>query len=170
MFILSLLFYTASTSAKQPLSPLSRSNSCGNTCCDKMAAQKESPQETTLTASDLFPDIWNDATSDIRLTMFGFRRFRTTQLINLRYLEKELEKVDRAIYQAGLQLPQHVPELDRLGLKHAQRDVTTQPMEATINEDLIIRLRSLTKEYSNVELFLDGWLETDWIRRSSAGF
>ena len=126
--------------------PLSdRSNNDANTWCNEVKAQSIDPYECVTPTLELFPDIWNDATSDNRLTMFGFRRFRTSHLVNLKMLEKEFERVDRAIYQTGLRLPQHISKADRLGLKDAKKD--PQDSRTAIDEDLILSLRKLVKEY-----------------------
>ena len=37
----------------------------------------------------LFQKLWPDVTSDNRLSLFGFRRYRTTHLFNLRLLEAD---------------------------------------------------------------------------------
>jgi hypothetical protein len=98
----------------------------------------------------LFSKSWPETTSDNRLTLFGFRRFRTTHLLNLRLLEAEIDKIDHDLYQAGLQLNQSLDRehsLDRLGLKQAKRDCKPMKVEEVVNEDLILRLRGLIKEY-----------------------
>ena len=53
---------------------------------------------------DQFNKIWREITSDNRHTLFGFRRYRTTDLLNLRLLEAEIGTIDHDVYQAGLQL------------------------------------------------------------------
>ena len=98
----------------------------------------------------LFQNLWPDITSDNRLSLFGFRRYRTTHLFNLRLLEAEINEIDHELYQTGLQLDsafdgQHA--LDRLGLKQAKRDMDRRGLEHVVDRDLIMRLRSLIKEY-----------------------
>jgi hypothetical protein len=44
------------------------------------------------------------STADNNLTLHGFRRFKTTHLLNLRYLEDEVAQMDHTLYQAGLSL------------------------------------------------------------------
>lgn len=102
------------------------------------------------TYSLLFPKVWRESTSDNRLTLFGFRRYRTTHLLNLRFLEAEIHKIDHDLYQAGLQLVQPLGRehiIDRLGLKQARQDSQRVKMEDVVNETSILRLRSLIKEY-----------------------
>lgn len=99
---------------------------------------------------DLFSKIWREITSDNYHTLFGFRRFRTTHLLNLRLLEAEIGAIDHDVYQAGLQLGQplgHGHTLDRLGLKHAKRDSKRTKVEEVVNQDSILRIRRLIKEY-----------------------
>lgn len=98
----------------------------------------------------LFRKVWRESTSDNRLTLFGFRRFRTTHLLNLRYLEAEIDKIDHDLYQAGLHLNQslgHTNTIDRLGLKQAKKDDKRVEVEEVVSEALILRLRRLIKEY-----------------------
>jgi hypothetical protein len=44
------------------------------------------------------------STADNNLTLHGFRRSKTTHLLNLRYLEDEVAQIDHTLYQAGLSL------------------------------------------------------------------
>lgn len=100
--------------------------------------------------SELFSKFWRDITSDNHLTLFGFRRYRTTHLLNLRFLEAEIHKIDHALYQAGLQMEQPLGcdhTLDRLGLRKAKIDDEQVKAEQLLNENLIIRLRRLIREY-----------------------
>ena len=102
--------------------------------------------------SKTFRKVWPDITSDNYLTLFGFRRYRTTHLLNLRFLEFEIDKIDHDLYQAGLQLERPLGRehaLDRLGLKQAKRDDKQIKMEEIVNQALILRLRSLIKEYGD---------------------
>lgn len=99
--------------------------------------------------ASLFRKFWCAATDDSRLTLFGFRRFRTSHLLNLRYLEEEIHKVDHDIFQAGLQLGVPCTAADRLGLKHGRRDNRALGVEALITPELISRLRDLLKQYGS---------------------
>lgn len=99
---------------------------------------------------DLFMKSWREITSDNRHTLFGFRRYRTIHLLNLRLLEAEIGTIDHDIYQAGLQLDQPLGRehiLDRLGLKHAKIDSKRAKVEEVVNKDSILRLRKLIKDY-----------------------
>lgn len=96
----------------------------------------------------LFGSFWRGATSDHHETLFGFRRYRTAHLLNLRFLEAEIEEIDRHLYQAGLQRDQCLDRryrVDRLGLQRAKRD--SEHVGQPVNKDLIARLRTLIKEY-----------------------
>lgn len=98
-----------------------------------------------------FRKLWCATTDDSRLTLFGFRRFRTAHLLNLRFLEDEIHKIDHDIYQAGLQLDVPCTPADRLGLKHGKRDKNALKVEALIKPELISRLRDLLKQYGSCE-------------------
>jgi hypothetical protein len=69
-----------------------------------------------------FHKCWVASTADNNLTLYGFRRFKTTQLLNLRFLENEIADIDHTIYQAGLSLGLSPSLGDRLGLQHSKRD------------------------------------------------
>ena len=97
---------------------------------------------------ELFGAFWRGVTSDDHQTLFGFRRYRTTHLLNLRFLEAEIEGIDRRLYQAGLHRDQALDRrysVDRLGLKRAGKD--SEKVVTIIDKDLITRLRTLIKEY-----------------------
>ena len=124
----------------------------------EVEAEAASPTQTEITYveaveeerrqseySKPFKKFWREATSDNRLTLFGFRRYRTAHLLNLRFLEQEIGKLDWTLYQIGLREGE-LPVLDRLGLKHAKKDANPGKLE-DIDETLILRLRKLIKEY-----------------------
>ena len=149
------------TEAVQPLSiaqpqatqqaSCSRSESCKD--IQKDSANQCPPIKDFLDVSTeelraSFHDIWSDATSDHQLTLFGFRRYRTIQLVNLRYLELEVEKISHLIFQAGLQLDQAPSQLDLLGLRYVKKKPGAPTAVEVINNDTILRLRKLIKEYS----------------------
>ncbi|MCJ1334686.1 hypothetical protein MMC10_011398 [Thelotrema lepadinum] len=99
--------------------------------------------------AELFNKFWREVTPDNYLTLFGFRRYRSTHLLNLRFLEAEIATIDHDLYQTGLALdssliPRHA--LNRLGLRQVKRD--TKQVEAdVVDKALILRLRKLIKEY-----------------------
>lgn len=109
--------------------------------------QKPSPCPESKDTAYLFRKLWPRATDDNRLTLFGFQRFRTSHLLNLRFLEDEIHKLDHQIYQAGLNLELPLTKDDRLGLRHGKRDANAQGMEKSISQGLILRLRELIKQY-----------------------
>ncbi|KAM3067052.1 hypothetical protein ACMFMG_011831 [Clarireedia jacksonii] len=94
-----------------------------------------------------FTKHWQAATDDNNLTLYGFRRFKTTHLLNLRFLEDEIADLDHTIYQAGLSLQLDISPIDRLGLQHSKRDPNTPKVEATISEGLVLKLRDLLRQY-----------------------
>lgn len=102
--------------------------------------------ETALT----FRNLWNITTDDNPLTLYGFRRFRTTHLLNLRLLETEIDTIDHKIYQAGLGLDLPLTSADKLGLKHSKRDEHAPSPEEIFNPELVSRLRQLLKEYGTL--------------------
>ncbi|KAI1317240.1 hypothetical protein F5Y16DRAFT_406684 [Xylariaceae sp. FL0255] len=83
------------------------------------------------------------------LTLHGFRRFKTTHLLNLHFLEDEITELDHVIYQAGLTLDRDPSSPDRLGLQHSKRDKAVPPIEESITQETILRSRVLLKEYDS---------------------
>lgn len=94
-----------------------------------------------------FSSHWKAATADSNLTLHGFRRFKTTHLLNLRYLEAEIAEIDHLLYQVGLGLDIESSLEDRLGLKHCKRDAGVPPIDQAVSKKLIGRLRRLLKDY-----------------------
>jgi hypothetical protein len=94
-----------------------------------------------------FTKHWQNATASNNLTLHGFRRFKTTHLLNLRFLEDEIGELDHIIYQAGLSLGLDPSSSDRLGLEHSKRDANVPQVEETITQELVLKLRRLLKEY-----------------------
>jgi len=94
-----------------------------------------------------FRKCWESSTDDNNLTLHGFRRFKTTHLLNLRFLESEIADLDHTIYQAGLSLGLSPSPADRLGLKHSKRDVNFPNIIDTITKGFILKLRDLLRQY-----------------------
>lgn len=94
-----------------------------------------------------FHKAWIASTADNNLTLHGFRRFKTTHLLNLRFLENEIAEMDHVLYQAGLSLGVSPSSTDRLGLKHCKKDSNLPKIDDTITDDFISRLRDLLKQY-----------------------
>ena len=103
-----------------------------------------------------FAGLWQASTADSNITLYSFRRFKTTHLLNLRFLESEIAELDHKIYQAGLSLNIEPSSIDRLGLKHCKRDKVVPPHEDIITRDLILQLRKLVKEYGMLTRYLAG--------------
>ncbi|RII22703.1 hypothetical protein CUC08_Gglean013421 [Alternaria sp. MG1] len=97
---------------------------------------------------DAFRRCWVASTADNNLTLHGFRRFKTTQLLNLRFLENEIAEMDHIVYQAGLSLGLSPSPGDRLGLQHSKRDADVPKINDVITQEFISKLRDLIKEYS----------------------
>ncbi|KAI0569987.1 hypothetical protein Alg130_11403 [Pyrenophora tritici-repentis] len=47
---------------------------------------------------DVFRKCWIVSTADNNLTLPGFRRFKITQLLNLRLLENDITDMDHTVY------------------------------------------------------------------------
>ncbi|KAH8750348.1 hypothetical protein F5883DRAFT_435058 [Diaporthe sp. PMI_573] len=90
---------------------------------------------------------WQLASADSYLTLYGFRRFKTTHLLNLRFLEDEMAELDHIIYQAGLTLGLDNAPANKLGLKYCKRDPNMPNISAIITEDLVLKLRNLLMQY-----------------------
>lgn len=99
----------------------------------------------------LFTKLWPIATDDNPLTLFGFRRFRTTHLLNLRFLEEEIAGLDRKFYQAGLQLDVKIVGNDKLGVGCARRDKNALKADDFLDEGLVLKLRDLLKQYGELK-------------------
>ncbi|KAL8748288.1 MAG: hypothetical protein Q9184_007428 [Pyrenodesmia sp. 2 TL-2023] len=104
-----------------------------------------------VSRSGIFPKVWSHSTEDRNLTLYGFRRFKTTHLVNLRFLEEEISELDHRIYQAGLSLDDGAMEKkpDRLGLRCSHRDASVPASEDSITDSMVLRLRSLLKDYDD---------------------
>jgi hypothetical protein len=87
-------------------------------------------------------------TADNNLTLYGFCRFKTTQLLNLWFLENEIADKDHTTYQAGLSLGLSPSPGDRLGLQHNKRDADIRKVNDVITGEFTSKLRDLIKEYS----------------------
>lgn len=94
-----------------------------------------------------FSSHWQASTADSNLTLHGFRRFKTTHLLNLRYIEAEIAEIDHLLYQLGLGLGIEPSVEDRLGLKHCKRDAKVPSVDQAVSKKLLRRLRRLIKDY-----------------------
>ena len=114
----------------------------------KPRANNDSSQRNMRSeTAHLFHNLWSNVTDDNALTLFGFRRFRTTHLLNLRLLETEINKIDHQIYQAGLSLGLPSTSADKLGLRNSKRDERAPSPEEILRPDLVSKLRQLLREY-----------------------
>lgn len=94
-----------------------------------------------------FRTLWPCVTADSNFTLHGFRRFKTTHLLNLRFLENQIAELDHTIYQAGLSLDSPVSPFDRLGLKHSKKDTSMPAVNEVITKEFVLKLRSLLQQY-----------------------
>jgi len=108
----------------------------------------EASQQRSETKT-LFRKLWRHSTEDNNLTLYGFRRFKTSHLLNLRFLEEEIAKVDHEIYQAGLNLGLEPTQKDRLGLRCSKIDPNIPSEREIVSEETILKLRVLLKEYDD---------------------
>lgn len=119
-----------------------------------------------------FLKAWQVASADTSLSLYGFRRFKTSHLLNLRLLEAEIADLDHVVYQAGLTLGfDHAPG-NKLGLNYCKRDEKAPIIDETITEEFVLRLRDLLKQYgpypvlSNLVL-IGSLTELHWLCRRS---
>ncbi|KAI1742065.1 hypothetical protein F4680DRAFT_464316 [Xylaria scruposa] len=103
--------------------------------------------QPSKTVVQQFQEHWEVATDDNNLTLHGFRRFKTTHLLNLRYLEDEIAELDHTMYQAGLSLGLDHTPTDRLGLAWSKKDHNVPSIETSITRELVLKLRDLLKQY-----------------------
>ncbi|KAI9714138.1 MAG: hypothetical protein M1812_006466 [Candelaria pacifica] len=101
--------------------------------------------------SGVFPKVWRRSIQDKNLALYGFRRFKTSHLVNLRFLEEEIATLDRRIYQVGLKLENDTLSRtqNRLGLRHSLRDSSVPSLEYAITDSMVLKMRSLLKEYDD---------------------
>ena len=97
--------------------------------------------------AEVFRKCWIVSTADNNLTLHGFRRFKTTHLLNLRFLENEIAEMDHIVYQAGLSLNLEPSAADRLGLRHGKRDKKVADVEDMITPEFVLKLRDLLRQY-----------------------
>ena len=120
---------------------------------DKSGANDDSSQRNMRSEiALLFRELWGNVTDDNALTLFGFRRFRTSHLLNLRLLETEIDKIDHEIYQAGLGLGLPSTSADKLGLRDSKRDERAPSPEEILRPELVSKLRRLLREYGMCQL------------------
>lgn len=112
-----------------------------------------------------FSTHWQNSTADNNLTLHGFRRFKTTHLLNLRFLEAEIAELDHAVYQAGLSLDITPSVQDRLKLKHSKRDENVPQFDTVITSDLVLRLRDLLQRYGRYYIQLYQPIAEIWLYR-----
>jgi hypothetical protein len=96
-----------------------------------------------------FQKNWQAASADHDLTLYGFRRFKTSHLLNLRFLEDEIAELDHTIYQAGLSLGRDHAPANKLGLDYCRKDASVVRIESTITEELVLKLRGLLSQYGS---------------------
>ena len=126
---------------------MDESEKCAESCKPQRSCER-SPED--LKTAKLFRDLWRKATDDNYLTLYGFRRFRTTHLLNLRYLEEEIDLIDHQIYQAGLRLGHTPTSVDRLGLQHGRIDASALGHGEVMTRELVMRLRELVRQYGTL--------------------
>jgi hypothetical protein len=96
-----------------------------------------------------FPQHWLGSTLEDKISRYGFRRFQTSQLLNIRFLENEVAELDRSIYKAGLRL--NLPfssSTDRFGPEHVVLDHQSATADKIITHENVLKLRRLLKDYS----------------------
>ncbi|KAK0617665.1 hypothetical protein B0T14DRAFT_590498, partial [Immersiella caudata] len=69
----------------------------------------------------------------------SFRRFKTSHLLNLRFLESEVAELDHKTFQAGLSLGGQPSPAERLGLGHSKRDDVLPPNQEVITKGLVLK-------------------------------
>jgi hypothetical protein len=126
--------------------------------------------ETTSEIKDFsleFPKHWRSSTSDSSpLSLFGFRRFMTNQLLNVRFLEYEIAILESQIYQAGLKVEVPLETREKLGLSNITIDPNAPGFDKVVTSEMVYKLRRLLKEYSKrysnlLNLFLSSCLNTN---------
>ncbi|KAL9015117.1 MAG: hypothetical protein Q9173_000257 [Seirophora scorigena] len=140
---------TTASAPASDLTPQETSSSEIPVPADQQVLDPPSPLD--LSRSGIFPKIWGHSTEDRNLTLYGFRRFKTSHLVSLRFLEEEIAELDHRIYQDGLSLDNGTLDRksDRLGLRCSHRDASVPALQDSITDSVVLRLRSLLKEYDD---------------------
>jgi hypothetical protein len=112
----------------------------------------DSTRTEDVEVREMFRTAWPAITSPTP-ALFGFRRFRTSHLLNLRILEKEILAIDNTVYQAGWSLGAEVRNNDRLALANAQKDADAKGLPS-IDKELITRLRDLLRQYGESSIHM----------------
>ncbi|KAH0425416.1 hypothetical protein CcaCcLH18_10964 [Colletotrichum camelliae] len=89
---------------------------------------------------------WQSSTADEDVTLYGFSRFRTIHLLNLRFLEGEISELNRLVYQAGQSLSEVPPSRKRLGIDSRWSGMAPEPSKI-MNRELVMKLRDLLRQY-----------------------
>lgn len=105
-----------------------------------------------------FEKRWASSTEDNNITLYGFKRYKTAHLLNLRFLEEEIGRLDHQIYQAGLKLGIDPTPADRIGLKHCIKDEHALRADQLISEELIHKLRELLRQYGTYTVMTASFL------------
>jgi hypothetical protein len=139
-----------STASNSPLSNINISTLDTSHSTPSQHLRQGSTSRNALLAA--FPRVWQEATSDNTFTLHGFRRFRTSHLLNLRFLEQGLADLDRQFFQAGLALRQPDRPLNKLGLNEAKIDQVAAGanLSLSIDQESIDKLRELVARYGNL--------------------
>ncbi|KAF5511282.1 hypothetical protein CGCS363_v002158 [Colletotrichum siamense] len=91
---------------------------------------------------------WESSTTDEDVTLYGFSRFRTIHLLNLRFLEGEISELNRLVYQAGKSLAEVRPSRARLGIDSRWSGMSSAPEPTKIiNQEVVTKLRDLLRQY-----------------------
>ncbi|KAH8744388.1 hypothetical protein F5883DRAFT_364631, partial [Diaporthe sp. PMI_573] len=90
---------------------------------------------------------WQLASADSNLTLYGFRCFKTTYLLNLCFLKNKIAELDYIIYQASLTLRLDYVPANKLGLKYYKKDLNISSISTIITEDLVLKLYNLFRQY-----------------------
>lgn len=120
-------------------------------------------------AQHMLRKIWPAVTDPNHLVLFGFRRFRTSHLLNLRALEQDILKIDHDVFQAGLQLGEPTPKGERLALSHAEKDVVPAGTGAPVlDRKKLDQLRGLLQQYGMLSCTTISQLHTYRLTRDLA--
>ena len=114
--------------------------------CSPESKLDDVPLQDSVVTRD-FARLWTQVTEDNYFSLFGFRRFRTAHLLNLRFLENEIDTLDHQIYQAGIRLERSPTSGNKLGLAHAKKDHEEVAWSQVIDETMIMKLRDLLRKY-----------------------
>ncbi|KAJ6780188.1 hypothetical protein PWT90_04448 [Aphanocladium album] len=136
----------SSPSSFQDQNPLDQGLEHPKASKESVAVRADSLEAEVDETAHVFARVWPNITDDNALTLFGFRRFRTAHLLNIRMLENEITEANRKVMTAGAALGIPLPARNKLGLGYGTRRAAWE-LNPVMDHAFMANLRRLLKEY-----------------------